>query len=480
MKLFKMDKKFYLDFRFRDKRVRFRAFETEKTSQRLADTIERLLEIYHGNGVISLDLQRAIDCMPSRIIRKLEKNGLLSETRTSGKNCLSDHLDSFIGSLKVKRCSERHLSLVKNMIERICEKCKFDVISDLDANRFTAYINGLNIAVKTKCHYVSGFKQFTKWLHDTGRLPKNNFMLIKTPKALQSDQVHARRALTADEVARLIKAAEAGKSFRGISGMERALIYRLAVESGLRFNEIKTLKVSDFDFKAGTVEVRDENEKARRGAVLPLRQSTTEKIKQFLQTKPPLSAAFTLKKGFMMIKTDLEAAGISYEVDGKFADFHSLRHSTASLLIQTGANPKVVQTIMRHTDLNLTMAKYTHLFSGQQRETIENLPDFIIHQDKAAKTGTDDCIAENHCPKTAHESANDSKNPLNSCNTIMVQNSGFNAINCKELPFSGNKSILAFSAEKSGRQDLNLRPLDPQSNALAKLRYAPIGENDTA
>ena len=29
-------------------------------------------------------------------------------------------------------------------------------------------------------------------------------------------------------------------------------------------------------------------------------------------------------------------------------------------------------------------------------------------------------------------------------------------------------------AKKSGRQDLNLRPLDPQSSALARLRYAPI------
>ena len=33
---------------------------------------------------------------------------------------------------------------------------------------------------------------------------------------------------------------------------------------------------------------------------------------------------------------------------------------------------------------------------------------------------------------------------------------------------------------ESGRQDLNLRPLDPQSNALAKLRYAPETSNFTS
>ncbi len=282
----------------------------------------------------------------------------MCQARTAGKNRLEDHLEGFIDNLKVKQCTAKHLSLVENMIKRICQECRFDVISDLDASRFTAFVNGLNIAVKTKRHYIAVFKQFAKWLHESGRLPKNNFKLIKTTKVLKSDQVHARRALTANEVARLIKAAENGKTWRGISGAERALIYRLGVEDGLRYNEIKTLKVSDFDFVNCTVEIRDANEKARRGAVLPLRKSTAGEIKNFLRNKTPQAEAFTLKKGYLMIKTDLEVAGIPYEVDGKFADFHSLRHSTASLLIDAGANPKVIQAIMRHRDLNLTMSRY--------------------------------------------------------------------------------------------------------------------------
>ena len=31
---------------------------------------------------------------------------------------------------------------------------------------------------------------------------------------------------------------------------------------------------------------------------------------------------------------------------------------------------------------------------------------------------------------------------------------------------------------ESGRQDLNLRPLDPQSSALAKLRHAPVNRRN--
>ena len=35
------------------------------------------------------------------------------------------------------------------------------------------------------------------------------------------------------------------------------------------------------------------------------------------------------------------------------------------------------------------------------------------------------------------------------------------------------KSFLLLALKKSGRQDLNLRPLDPQSSALARLRHVP-------
>ncbi len=482
MKIFKSGNKFYLDFRFRDERFRLIAFETEKASQSLAYTIGRLLDVYQSNDTISLDLQRAIDCLPTRIVRKLNGIGLLSDARTAGKNRLADYLSGFMGNLRIKRCTDEHLRRVENRIKYICEQCKFDVVSDLDATRFAAYMNGLLISTKTKRHHIACFKQFINYLSEIGRLPKNNFKLIKLPKVLQADQRHPRRALTADEVARLIRAAENGLPFRGISGAERALIYRLAVETGLRYNEIKTLKVSDFDFKAGTVEVRDANEKARRGAVLLLRKTTAGIIKDFLRNKTPQSAAFMLKKGYLMIQTDLEATAIRdkegkvlteaipYEVDGKFADFHSLRHSTASLLIQTGANPKVIQSLMRHTDINLTLSKYTHLYAGQQRETIESLPDFIVKQAEAIKTGTDDCIAENqakiYCPKTAHEGKKSLTIPNNSCNDGTLRNSGLDALKCKETPFSERECTPAFSAENWRRGDSNPRPETFQNRLL--------------
>src|SRR5437660_5855175 len=43
--------------------------------------------------------------------------------------------------------------------------------------------------------------------------------------------------------------------------------------------------------------------------------------------------------------------------------FHNLRHSLASFLIRTRTDPKTVQTLLRHSDVKLTLQFYTHAVS---------------------------------------------------------------------------------------------------------------------
>jgi len=95
-----------------------------------------------------------------------------------------------------------------------------------------------------------------------------------------------------------------------------------------------------------------------------------------------------------VLKADLADAGIPYVDDsGRYADFHSLRHTTGSLLAASGVHPKVAQSIMRHSDINLTLGRYSHVFKGQESDAVAGLPDLSqpsIEKQRAAKTGTDD------------------------------------------------------------------------------------------
>jgi hypothetical protein len=58
------------------------------------------------------------------------------------------------------------------------------------------------------------------------------------------------------------------------------------------------------------------------------------------------------------------------------SDFHSLRHTAGTLLGQTGAHPKTIQGLMRHSDINLTMGRYCHRAISLEANALAELPDF--------------------------------------------------------------------------------------------------------
>ena len=92
-----------------------------------------------------------------------------------------------------------------------------------------------------------------------------------------------------------------------------------------------------------------------------------------------------------MTRADLEDAEIDWQDNGEgVIDFHSLRHSTASLLAASGVNPKTAQAIMRHSDINLTMSRYAHIYRGAESDAVESLPDFSSQsRQRQVATGTD-------------------------------------------------------------------------------------------
>jgi integrase len=54
---------------------------------------------------------------------------------------------------------------------------------------------------------------------------------------------------------------------------------------------------------------------------------------------------------------------------------HTLRHTYAAFLTREGAHPKVIQTLMGHTSIKVTMDLYGHLFPGMGKEMAERLDD---------------------------------------------------------------------------------------------------------
>jgi hypothetical protein len=205
--------------------------------------------------------------------------------------------------------------------------------------------------------------------------------------------------------------------------MKRAMLYRLAVETGLRVNELKSLTASSFDLEDCTVTVKAGYSKRRREDTLPLKADTCQALKTLLQNKTPQAKVFRVTtKTAKMLKADMaearqiwieqaqgnpqehkkrqKSAYLLYETDRGTADFHSLRHTTGSFLAASGVHPKVAQEIMRHSDINLTMSRYSHTLIGQTSAAIEGLPDLSLPSKESQKekaTGTDDSNVTSDC-----------------------------------------------------------------------------------
>ena len=81
--------------------------------------------------------------------------------------------------------------------------------------------------------------------------------------------------------------------------------------------------------------------------------------------------------------------------EGEILDFHSLRHTCGAWLAMTGAHPKAVQSVMRHSTITLTMDTYGHLFPGQEADTVARFPDMLNNGPETMRaTGTDDTTVE--------------------------------------------------------------------------------------
>lgn len=69
-------------------------------------------------------------------------------------------------------------------------------------------------------------------------------------------------------------------------------------------------------------------------------------------------------------------SGTSFQfgADGRFFDFHALRHHFVSKIAAAGVLPKVVQSLARHSTITMTMDRYTHLGLLDTSNALDKLP----------------------------------------------------------------------------------------------------------
>lgn len=181
----------------------------------------------------------------------------------------------------------------------------------------------------------------------------------------------------------LATASEAGERFEAL--------YVLAVSTGMRQGELLALKWEDIDFGTGTLQVKrtlstatgggfrfgaPKTTKSRRSIKLPGMALSTLKRHRKAQLEWRMKLAglfvdhgmvFTSQTGTPVMRQDLITR--SFKPLLKRAGlpdirFHDLRHTCATLLLAKGVHAKLVQELLGHSTISITLDTYSHVLPG--------------------------------------------------------------------------------------------------------------------
>jgi len=176
-------------------------------------------------------------------------------------------------------------------VQRIVKGCKFILWTDIAASkvqRCIAKMQDNGLGKKTANYYLKAFQHFARWMVEDRRAATSPISHLRAFEVKKNDIRRQRRPLEPDEVRRLLEAKQAAEPRFGLSGYE----HRLAVESGLRANELRSLRVSCFDFDNYMVTVQDHTARNRKEKTLPLRPDTAAEIRELFARKLPDAQVF--------------------------------------------------------------------------------------------------------------------------------------------------------------------------------------------
>jgi integrase len=291
-------------------------------------------------------------------------------------------IDSHIGDYaSTLTGNKKHQKNTTDYLEKLRDTLGWATLADLQRDVLELWLaNQFNVKGRSarSCNaYRIAACGFGTWLKKSKRIASNPFSEL-TSFDEKANPVQPRRALTADELARLMEAARnapttraltgwksGSRPARKLSGSQRADLYAFLAGTGLRINEVRELRVSDvrldgalpgIDLRAGTTKNGEE-------AFIPLRDDLVSMLRRQIAGRKPSSPVFDVPVALIKrFHADCKRAGIPPQDDrGRWVVLHSLRMSFGTFLALAGVPLTVTQKLMRHQDPKLTANIYTDL-----------------------------------------------------------------------------------------------------------------------
>ena len=336
-------------------RCRFRLNGETKIKEVSLHTFDRQVAQQRLNDLIREQEQEAAGIIPSK------------PQREAAARNLSEHLSEFVADLSIQGCSQKHIDNITYRVGRLIKDCGWTRVGDVTADSFIAWRGRQKLAAKTINDYLGAISSLLNWMRRNGRILQNPLSMVE-PVDTTDAETRIRRAFTNDEIGRLI----------AIAGEYKA-VYLMAVYTGLRRSELKGLVWSDvlLDLLTPVVNVRKSIAKNSKNATIPLHVDLVTALRESRNGANDEDPVFKRVPRIERFRRDLKRAGIPYQNgQGKYGDFHALRHTFGTNLQKGGVLPRVAMELMRHSDMRLTMKIYTDIDQLPTADAIQILPSF--------------------------------------------------------------------------------------------------------
>lgn len=272
---------------------------------------------------------------------------------------MQNYIDRFLRYLQVEKGASSHtLRAYKKDLEEFSGfiKTKPQDIDIADVRGFIAEQIKKGLNKTTASRRLASVRSFFKFLYKEGYTKTNPARFVsnlKLPKLLP-------RFLSVDDVFNLIEK----PSGRGFMTVRDRAILELLYSSGLRVSEISGLSIDDLNIKEGFLKVSGKGKKER---IVPIGSKAIDALKSYIAERVALksneSFLFLNRRGRRLSDRGIRRVVVRYArtigISGKIGP-HSLRHTFATHLLQSGADLRVIQELLGHSSLSTTQ-KYTHL-----------------------------------------------------------------------------------------------------------------------
>ena len=220
---------------------------------------------------------------------------------------------------------------------------------------------------RTSARRLSSLRRFFQYLAREGRIGHDPCARIAAPRIGRP----LPKSLTEEEVESLLDAPD---TTTAMGQRDRAML-EVLYATGLRVSELVGLQLGQVNLRQGVLRVIGKGNKER---LVPLGEEASDWVEKFIRQgraellqAPPADVLFPSRRGRMMtrqtfwhaIKRHAVRAGIS-----KTLSPHVVRHAFATHLLNHGADLRVVQMLLGHSDISTTQI-YTHV----ARERLKNL-----------------------------------------------------------------------------------------------------------